>query len=74
MTDGREPTQRAPEDRPGRFGRRLLSCWPVLRVLLQLGTAGAMLSQQEGIALTISGIATSLEMLQDHFSRATRRG
>ena len=45
-------------------------CWPVGRVLLQLSAAAAMITQQEGVALAISGIAMIAEIAQD---RATRK-
>jgi hypothetical protein len=40
----------------------------MLRVLLQVGAAAAMLSQREGLALTIGGAAMLLEMLQDRYT------
>src|SRR5258706_5628506 len=46
----------------------LVWCWPMLRVLLQTGAAGAMLSQHEGLALMIGGMAMLLEMVQDHYT------
>lgn len=44
--------------------------WPTGRVVLQLSAAAAMMTQNEGIALMISGIATIAEIAQD---RSTRR-
>jgi hypothetical protein len=42
-----------------------VSAWPRLRVLLQLCVAAAMMSQREGVALMIAGLAMVLEMIQD---------
>src|SRR5258706_7169154 len=52
--------------------RWLVWCWPMLRVLLQTGAAGAMLSQHEGLALMIGGVAMVLEKVPNHLTR--RRG
>jgi hypothetical protein len=48
--------------------RWLVSRWSALRVLLQMLAATAMLSQREGIALMIGGVAMLLEMVQDRHS------
>jgi hypothetical protein len=40
----------------------------MLRVLLQMGAAGAMLSQREGLALVIGRVAMLLEMIQDRYT------
>jgi hypothetical protein len=40
----------------------------MLRVWLQVGAAGAMLSQREGVALIIGGVVMLLEVVQDRFS------
>jgi len=40
----------------------------VLRVVLQLAVAAALLSQREGLALTVAGLAMLLEMCQDQYT------
>src|SRR5258706_10557653 len=52
-----------------RWKQWLVWCWPMLRVLLQTGAAGAMLSQHEGLALMIGGGAVFLEMGPKHLNR-----
>lgn len=44
--------------------------WPIGRVVLQLSAAAAMLTQNEGIALMISGIAMMAEITQDRSMRS----
>jgi hypothetical protein len=44
--------------------------WPTGRVVLQLSAAAAMMTQNESIALLISGIAMMGEIAQDHSMRS----
>jgi hypothetical protein len=44
----------------------------MLRVLLQMAAAGAMLSRREGVALMIGGVAMLLEMGQDRYTAGRR--
>lgn len=44
--------------------------WPTGRVALQLSAAAAMMTQNESIALAISGIAMMAEIAQDRSTRS----
>ncbi|PZS22587.1 MAG: hypothetical protein DLM61_25725 [Pseudonocardiales bacterium] len=44
--------------------------WPIGRVVLQLSAAAAMMTQNEGVALLISGIAMMTEIAQDRSTRS----
>jgi hypothetical protein len=43
--------------------------WPAGRVVLQLSAAAAMITQKEGVALAINGIAMMAEIAQDRSTR-----